>query len=87
LANDTSFFDDVDDGWATAITVVNLNSRDAKTQLIEYYANAVLSAIQCDDPTWARTLSGEISEEMDKTNDTKHKNRLRRMFDRLSGNS
>jgi hypothetical protein len=79
--------DNVEDRWETAITVVDMNSRDSKMDLLEFYANATLTAIASDDSTWASILSEQVTEQMDNTNDTTLRNRFRKLSDQLTGTS
>jgi len=76
---------DGDDDWAASINIVNLDAREGKEQILEYYDNATLSAIELEDNSWASVLSEQVEEEMSRTNDTKHKNKLRRVADMLTG--
>ena len=64
-----------------------MNSRDSKMDLLELYANATLTAIASDDSTWASILSEQVTEQMENTNDTKLRNRLRKLSDQLTGTS
>jgi hypothetical protein len=71
--------------WATGVTVIDMDSREGRDQVVEYYDNATEFAIGIEDPTWATMLTKQITEELDATKDTKYKNRLRKIADKLTG--
>jgi len=86
MPSGVGYDDDDDDGcWAASVTVIDMNASEGKEDVLEYYKSATLTAIEINDQVWASVLSEQVESEMVKTNDTKHRNKLRKVAETLTG--
>jgi hypothetical protein len=78
--------DDDDDGcWAATVTIIDMTASEGKEDALEYYKSNTLTAIEINDQVWASVLSEQVESEMVKTNDTKYRNKLRKVAETLTG--